>query len=429
MKYLVDTMLSAMTNSRGCSCIYRLFPRISTSKLPPAAGSNTTTADGPNSPRQLKQPPPSDGKLRQRVPLIDYNDIIIEILSRLPVRSLLQFRCVCKSWRALISNPHFVTKHLSHAVLTCMNNTRTFTLFISSTRIHSIVHIALNDQQSDSHVRVTVKELDFPVMIPDIVLTRIVGSCNGLICLEVNCNKIIIWNPCTGQSKVLPKPLYSGSLFYGFGYDSTTDDYKVIRGSSKTTLGSKEVTIQVFSLKSDSWRSADDDHGNYIHLEGKGCFLNGALHWVEVSMVASRILSFDLAEEKFKEKLPLPYLGNKNCVFVGVGVSKNCLFVYSYPLEMDLRIWVMKEYGVAKSWTEVVKISLDQILPEERNESFKPLCILENDEVLLDYKRNILALYNPKGKTFRNIAIGTQSEVALYMEALVSPVTGRGTDI
>ncbi|KAB2623837.1 F-box/kelch-repeat protein [Pyrus ussuriensis x Pyrus communis] len=398
-----------MTKSECCSCIYRLFPRISTSKLPPAAGSNTTTADGPNSPRQLKQPPPSDGKLRQRVPLIDYKDIIIEILSRLPVRSLLQFRCVCKSWCALISNPHFVTKHLSHAVLTCMNN-RTFTLFFSSTRIHSIVHVALTDQQSDSHVRVTGKELDFPVRIPDIVLTRIVGSCNGLICLQVNCNKIIIWNPCTGQSKVLPKPLYSGSLFYGFGYDSTTDDYKVIRGSSKTTLGSKEVTIQVFSLKSDSWRrSADDDHGNYIHLKGKGCFLNGALHWVEVSMVASRILCCRC-------------LGNNNYVFVGVGVGKNCLFVYSYSMETDLRIWVMKEYGVAKSWTKVVKISLDQILPDERNESFKPLCILENDEVLLDYKRNILALYNPKGKTFRNIAVGTQSEVAVYMETLVSPI-------
>ncbi|XP_068304342.1 F-box protein CPR1-like [Pyrus communis] len=161
----------------------------------------------------------------------------------------------------------FVTKHLSHAVLTCINNTRNFTLLISSTCIHSIVHVALADQESDAHVHVTGKEPDFLVRIPDIVLTRIVGSCNGLICLNVHCNIIIIWNPCTRQSKVLPKPLYSGfgSLFYGLGYDPTTDDYKVVQGSSKTTCGSKEVVIQVFSLKSDSWRkSADDDHINYF---------------------------------------------------------------------------------------------------------------------------------------------------------------------
>ncbi|KAM1054216.1 hypothetical protein ACFX15_001576 [Malus domestica] len=38
-------------------------------------------------------------------------DIIVEILSWLPVICLLRFRCVCKSWGALISTPHFFDKH------------------------------------------------------------------------------------------------------------------------------------------------------------------------------------------------------------------------------------------------------------------------------------------------------------------------------
>ncbi|MCI32976.1 F-box/kelch-repeat protein, partial [Trifolium medium] len=42
-------------------------------------------------------------------------DLIIEILSRLPVKLLLQFRCVCKSWKSLISDPKFAKKHLSHS--------------------------------------------------------------------------------------------------------------------------------------------------------------------------------------------------------------------------------------------------------------------------------------------------------------------------
>ncbi|PNX63542.1 F-box/kelch-repeat protein, partial [Trifolium pratense] len=42
-------------------------------------------------------------------------DLIPEILSRLPVKILLQFGCVCKSWKSLISDPKFAKKHLSHS--------------------------------------------------------------------------------------------------------------------------------------------------------------------------------------------------------------------------------------------------------------------------------------------------------------------------
>jgi len=39
-------------------------------------------------------------------------DVITEILSALPVKSLLWFSCVNKSFDALISDPYFVQKHL-----------------------------------------------------------------------------------------------------------------------------------------------------------------------------------------------------------------------------------------------------------------------------------------------------------------------------
>ncbi|XP_062009190.1 putative F-box protein At3g52320 isoform X2 [Rosa rugosa] len=44
---------------------------------------------------------------------LDLDCVIDDILSRLPAKSLLRFRCVCKAWRALISDPYFIRKHLS----------------------------------------------------------------------------------------------------------------------------------------------------------------------------------------------------------------------------------------------------------------------------------------------------------------------------
>ncbi|KAF3673689.1 putative beta-glucosidase 18-like [Capsicum annuum] len=42
-------------------------------------------------------------------------EIIVEILIRLPVQSLLRFKCISKSCNTLISHPKFKEKHYHHA--------------------------------------------------------------------------------------------------------------------------------------------------------------------------------------------------------------------------------------------------------------------------------------------------------------------------
>lgn len=39
-------------------------------------------------------------------------DIILDILLRLPVKSIGRFQCACKSWRATISDQSFIRAHL-----------------------------------------------------------------------------------------------------------------------------------------------------------------------------------------------------------------------------------------------------------------------------------------------------------------------------
>ena len=42
-----------------------------------------------------------------------YDELIEEILSRLPVKPLIQFKYVCKGWNSLMSDPYFIKLHLS----------------------------------------------------------------------------------------------------------------------------------------------------------------------------------------------------------------------------------------------------------------------------------------------------------------------------
>lgn len=41
---------------------------------------------------------------------------MIEILSRVPVSDPLQLRCVCKSWKSLVSDPQFVKNHVHRSI-------------------------------------------------------------------------------------------------------------------------------------------------------------------------------------------------------------------------------------------------------------------------------------------------------------------------
>ncbi|XP_040369750.1 F-box protein At2g23160 isoform X2 [Rosa chinensis] len=93
---------------------------------------------------------------------LDFDAVIVEILSWLPAKSLLRFRCVCKAWRALISDPYFIRKHLSR-INTKINSSYSL-LFMdkenSSSR--SIDCEALFKCSSHVDGPVPSRELDFP---------------------------------------------------------------------------------------------------------------------------------------------------------------------------------------------------------------------------------------------------------------------------
>ncbi|GJW18505.1 RNA-directed DNA polymerase, eukaryota [Tanacetum coccineum] len=104
---------------------------------------------------------------------------------------------------------------------------------------------------------------------------KLIGSCNGLLCI-LNSYTPLIYNPDTRIWSALPKVSYGA--MHGFGYDESTDDYKVVA----ITVRSK---VKICSLKTGTWKKLGYfPHGylfsniNYQSYEF-GKYSNGALHW------------------------------------------------------------------------------------------------------------------------------------------------------
>ncbi|GJZ30694.1 F-box associated domain containing protein [Tanacetum coccineum] len=314
------------------------------------------------------------------------SEIFLGILSRLPVKSLLRFKSVCKLWHSLISDPCFVKSHLSLSA--CNFNFAHHRLIISN-----YTDKYLNSYPLCDLFKKSVNKLHpcFPLELtikPS--YHRVIGSCNGLLCI-LDAGTLIIYNPSTRiWSKFYRVP--SAYMSCGFGYDESSDDYKVV----VITRGNQ---VEIFSMKTRTWKKK----GNFPHsvhrLHYSGEFANGALHWAghngeSGSLNSWTIISLDLAKETYGEVLqPVYDIGEKE---LKLGALGQCLCVtcsYRYDDRVDL--WVMKVYGVKDSWTILASIPY---LPDygRFDQLFEPLCISNDGKVILQYRSKLVVYDYPQ---------------------------------
>ncbi|KAH6797409.1 hypothetical protein C2S52_021963 [Perilla frutescens var. hirtella] len=180
-------------------------------------------------------------------------DIMISILTRLPVRSLLRFNSVCKPWLQLFATPKFIKLH--HRQFSDDPENQNFIIYsLSETYdVHTMSLLKIDSYEKNP------TDLDHPY--PQIFFRMdFVGCYNGLICMACppHGQCIVLWNPAMRLSKFvrLSKVEFGDSdlVSLGFGYDDETDDFNVVRIVCLT--GPKmRVAVEVYSAESDSWKT------------------------------------------------------------------------------------------------------------------------------------------------------------------------------
>lgn len=178
-------------------------------------------------------------------------DVLFNILIRLPVKSLLRLKSVCKSWYFLITSREFTNDHLRR------NSLSSDRLLIFSGEDNSLYSVDLQTLESPAI------KIPFPSIPESISRKKIIGSCNGLllcICDETPNFEALLLNSSSLPCKQIPKlevPLNCLYINYGFGYDRGEDDYKVVRivhFISGSVIGWKAMEVMVYSLRADSWK-------------------------------------------------------------------------------------------------------------------------------------------------------------------------------
>lgn len=329
---------------------------------------------------------------REPIPKL-FSDLIIDILSRMPVKDLCRFKCVSKSWFALINHPRFIKLHL--------DRNRHRRRLVISTDTDTLYYIDLETLTPD-HESVTALELDFPgdkleKVDHSIDSLLCIGSSNGLLCVFTQPEDVVVFNPATMECKQIPRIQNREArslppLLYGFCYVEAIDDYKFVKVED---LG-KEV--EIYSLKTNSWKVIDINLKGYEQKRFSPAVpLNGVIHWVVSKEGFSEIIALDLVKERF-DVVPSPeVLRNAEGLF-SVACLRDRLCLVMGRRDYRNEVWVMNEYGVKASWARV--LVADPLL------YLQPLCYLGVKETML-FLINMreLAFCDPKNGKFKFVEL------------------------
>ncbi|XP_050282197.1 F-box protein CPR1-like isoform X4 [Quercus robur] len=303
------------------------------------------------------------------------DDIVLNILTRLPAKSVIRFRCVCKTWDSSITTPNFISTHLNNFAHDHDNDNGD----------GYIIHMPLETNSSNRAVCTVafdrtfdrISEIEVPFDLPSGSI-QIVGSCNGLLCiactsgLDISDYVIYLWNPSIRKFKRLPDSCLGklGFVTLGFAYHSENNDYKVLRISSYSIEGSPiPDKVEVYTLSLDSWRRVGMSlRANLMELNYCSLLplplVSGALHWISCVVEGEEerksvvIVSFDVNSEEFRMlRIPdgaMSTVGYQTRLASFKGKLAFLTGVDQYS------IWVMREYGVLESWNKLFVVPLER---------------------------------------------------------------------
>ncbi|CAA7028080.1 unnamed protein product [Microthlaspi erraticum] len=305
-----------------------------------------------------------------------------EILSRVPPTSLNQFRSTCRRWYALLKDPRFIKKNSDKAARQMILTT-----------YRSVYSVSIRNQNSfDPSIEFTgtlnsLKDSEQ-------VLISHIFQCDGLFLCKTNDHGLVVWNPCTGQTRWIQFSNREVESLYALGYENNNKpscpSYKILRCSRD--LKRRVTEWEIYEFKSGSWRFLDEVAQTW-RISSEGVSLKGNTYWLawdrKNTPSSKFLLMFDFKRERFEHlSLPFQCIYNANLFLSVVREEKLSLLLERFNTEpFELKIWVIDtkideakdttyiQYFLVVDFSEIKRTFMtfvDSFLVDEENK--KALC-------------------------------------------------------
>jgi len=263
------------------------------------------------------------------------NDVMEEIVMKLPVRSIMRFQAVSKHWESVIKTRDFGARHMAH-----QRNKDPKLMFVS----YGFDHIRFEQRDLETtsleeRLCFEIEEINGPIEISE--------CCDGLVCFYCLTQAVRVINTATEtllpplplanfqrlhkdhpdpdlerdvmveDDGAVPVPFISFTMF-GFGKDNVTGRYKIVwlYNIYPATLNKKKKTrCEVFDLEERRWRFVTTrplDHHQILSNQRPPC-ANGLLYWLTgdeqgYPSTQTKLIVFDIHTEMFQVTSTPPFI-------------------------------------------------------------------------------------------------------------------------
>ncbi|KAL3628706.1 hypothetical protein CASFOL_027752 [Castilleja foliolosa] len=284
-------------------------------------------------------------------------DIMLCILSRLPVKSIHRFKSVCKPLRDVLSSPEFAKIHRAQFPQNPENQSVVIYGYKSNYSNYDytvyLLKIKSDEEKKPTKHAMPSHQVSYHA--------EFIGCCNGLLCMAIpySGELIDLWNPALNNMSIrLPLPNLKVTddemVSIGFGYNEEADDFKVIRIAELERNKKILIGVEVYSGNSGSW-SIIDVGFHFTSIGNRSeAIVNGNPYWSAMVDEKRVLVGFDVRKMVFKI-VPFPdriYENDDDLLFMdwkgdlGFLVCKK-----NDDRVLSLDVWVFDDVGNV-GWTK-----------------------------------------------------------------------------